>query len=162
MAAVNLAEDGKLDEALAGFEKLEDQGRKAYQILALMRGASELAIKGDTAAAIEKFDVIAADASAEENLRSIARIRAAMLLVDSGTVTEVQARVGPLSAPGAPYRASAREALGLAYYKAGDLDNAFKQFNSLIDDNETPPALAQRTRIMMELIASKGGLVRKP
>jgi hypothetical protein len=160
MAAVNLARDGKQDEALAALEKLENQGSKSYQVLSLMRGAAELAKQGDSAGAIEKFDAIAADASAEINLRSIARIRAAMLLVDSGTVSEVQARVGPLSAPGAPYRASAREALGLAYYKAGDLENAFTQFNSLVDDDETPQALSQRTRIMMDLIASRGGPVR--
>ena len=162
MSAVTLAQDGKQDEALAAFSKLEGQSTKSYQTLALMRGASELAKKGEIDAAVEKFDAIAADADAEENLRSVARIRGAMLLVDSGDVEQVQSRVSPLSAPGAPYRASAREALGLVYYKVGDLENAFKQFNSLVDDSETPQALAQRTRIMMDLIASKGGPVRKP
>lgn len=160
MAAVTLAQDGKQDEALAAFEKLEGQDSKSYQALALMRGASELAKTGNVDEAVKKFDAIAADASAEENLRSIARIRAAMLLVDSGSVSDVESRVAPLSAPGAPYRASAREALGLAHFKAGDLENAFKQFNSLVDDTETPQALAQRTKIIMDLIASRGGPVR--
>ena len=161
MAAVTLAQEGKQDEALAAFEKIQEGGSKSYQSLALMRGASELAKAGNIDEAVKKFDQIANDASAEENLRAIARIRAAMLLVDSGTVTDVESRVSPLSAPGAPYRASAREALGLAYYKAGDLENAFKQFDSLADDTETPSALAQRTRIILDLIASKGGPVRE-
>ncbi|MEP1209172.1 MAG: tetratricopeptide repeat protein [Rhizobiaceae bacterium] len=160
MAAVNLAQEGKQDEALAAFEKLEDQGSVTYQSLAQMRGASELAKSGNVEEAVKKFDAISANASVDDNLRSIARIRAAMLLVDTGSVSDVESRVSPLSAPGAPYRASAREALGLAYYKAGDLENAFKQFNSLVDDGETPQALSQRTRIMMDLIASKGGPVR--
>jgi len=160
MAAVTLAQEDKQDEALKAFSELEGQASKSYQALARMRGASELAKSGDVEGAVKKFDAIAADASAEENLRSIARIRAAMLLVDSGTVSDVESRVSALSAPGAPYRASAREALGLAYYKAGDLENAFKQFNSLVDDTDTPQALAQRTRILMDLIASRGGPVR--
>ena len=160
MAAVDLAQEGKQDEALAAFEKLEGQGSVTYQSLAQMRGASELAKTGNIEEAVKKFDAIAANASVDDNLRSIARIRAAMLLVDTGSVGDVESRVSPLSAPGAPYRASAREALGLAYYKAGDLENAFKQFNSLVDDSETPQALTQRTRIMMDLIASKGGPVR--
>lgn len=160
MEAVELAQDGKTDEAIAAFAALETSDAQSYQVLALMRGASELAKSGDTAGAIAKFDAIANNAGAEENLRSIARIRAALLLVDSGTVADVEQRVSPLSAPGAPYRASAREALGLAYYKAGDLENAFKQFNSLVDDGDTPQALLQRTRIMMDLIASKGGPTR--
>ncbi|MGI9367109.1 MAG: tetratricopeptide repeat protein [Rhizobiaceae bacterium] len=160
MAAIELAQDGKSDEAIAALSVLEGQESKAYQSLALLRAGAELAKKGDVDAAVKKFDAVAQDGSAEENLRSIARIRAAMLLVDAGTVTEVEARVGSLTAPGAPYRASAREALGLAYFKAGDMDNAFKQFNSLADDEETPQSLAQRTRIMLQLIASRGGPVR--
>ncbi len=160
MAAVTLAQEGKQDEALSAFQKLETQGSKSYQTLALMRGAAELAKSGKVDEAVKKFDAISADADAETNLRSVARIRAAMLLVDSGSVKDVEARVSPLSAPGGGYRASAREALGLAHYKAGDLENAFKQFNSLVDDNETPQALAQRTRIILDLIASKGGPVR--
>ncbi|NKB51951.1 MAG: tetratricopeptide repeat protein [Rhizobiaceae bacterium] len=160
MAAVSLAQEGKQEEALGAFEKLEGQGSKSYQTLALMRGAAELAKSGQVDEAVKKFDAISGDTEAEENLRSIARIRAAMLLVDSGSVADVEARVSSLSAPGAAYRASAREALGLAHYKAGDLENAFKQFNSLVEDSETPQALAQRTRIILDLIASKGGPVR--
>jgi len=162
MSAVRLAQDNKQDEALEAFAKLEGQGSKSYQSLALMRGAGELAKSGKIEEAIKKLDAIAEDSGAEENMRAIARIRAAMLLVDTGTVTQVEARVGPLSAPGAPYRASAREALGLAYYRAGDLENAFKQFETLVNDQEIPPGTTQRARILLDLIASKGGPVLKP
>ena len=160
MEAVTLSDDGKRDEAIAALDKLELGSNKAYQTLALMRGASERAEAGDADGAVTKFDSIANDSAADENLRAIARIRAAMLLVDSGTVADVEKRVSPLTAPGGPYRASAREALGLAYYKVGDLENAFKQFNSLVGDNETPPSLAQRMRIILDVIASEGGPVR--
>ncbi len=162
MAAVRLAQDGKQDESVEAFAKLENQGSKSYRVLALMRGAAELAKNGQVDEAVKKFDAISADSAAEENMRSIARIRAAMLLVDSGTVADVESRVGPLSAPGAPYRASAREALGLAYYRAGDLENAFKQFETLVSDQDIPPGASQRARILLDLIASKGGPVLKP
>ena len=162
MAAVRLAQDGKQDESVEAFAKLENQGSKSYRVLALMRGAAELAKNGQVDEAVKKFDAISADSAAEENMRSIARIRAAMLLVDSGTVADVESRVGPLSAPGAPYRASAREALGLAYYRAGDLENAFKQFETLVSDEDIPPGASQRARILLDLIASKGGPVLKP
>ena len=162
MAAVQLADEGKQDEALAAFAELESRDSPAYKAMALMRGASELAAKGEAEEAIKKFDAIAASADADETMKAIARLRAGMLLVDTGTVTEVEARVGPLSAPGAPFRASAREAIGLAYFKAGDLDNAFKQYESLSTDVETPQALGQRVRIMLDLIASRGGPVVKP
>ena len=102
-----------------------------------------------------------ADASADENFRALARLRAGMLLVDSGTTAEVEARVTPLTAAGAPYRASAREALGLAYYKAGELKKAFSQFETISNDVQAPAAMQQRVRIMLALIASNGGPILK-
>lgn len=159
MEAVRLSDAGKQDEALAAFAKLEGEGGETYRVMALMRGAAELAAKGEKAEAIAKFDAVAADNSANENMRSISRIRAAMLLVDTGTVADVEQRVGELALPGAPYRSSAREALGLAHYQAGDLEKAFKQFEMISKDTDTPTALSQRTSIMLDLIASQGGPV---
>ena len=161
MAAVRLSEEGKQDEAIAAFGKLESESDDSYRTMARMRGATELVAKGETAEAGKMFDAIIADGAANENMRAIARIRAGLILVDTGTVTEVQARVGALSAPGAPYRASAREAIGLAYYKAGDLENAFKQFEAISTDIDSPQSIKQRVRIMLDVIASKGGPVLK-
>ncbi|MGI9356925.1 MAG: tetratricopeptide repeat protein [Rhizobiaceae bacterium] len=160
MAAVKLSEDKKPEEALAALEKIEGQSEGTYQTLARLRTAAELAEKGDKEAAIARYDEVIVDGGAEENLKDIARIRAGMLLVDTAGVTEVQARVGALAAPGGPWRSSAREALGLAYFKVGDLENAFKQFEAVLDDSEGPPSIKQRMRIMLDLIASQGGPVK--
>ncbi len=162
ISAVQLAEQGKHDEALTTLVELESNDSPAYKAMALMRGASELAAKGDVDEAIKKYDAVAANADADDTIKAIANLRAGLLLVDSGTVAQVEARVGPLSAPGAPFRASAREAIGLAHFKAGDLENAFKQYESLSKDVETPRALGQRVRIMLDLIASRGGPQIKP
>ena len=159
MAAVRLSREGKQEESVVAFKELENSGGGTYRVLALMRSASDLAAKGDVAEAIKKFDTIVADNKADQNMRSIARIRAGMLLVDSGTVAEVETRVSPLSAPGAPFRSSAREAMGLAHFKAGDLENAFKQFEAISEDGDAPSAIRQRVRIMLDLIASRGGPV---
>lgn len=155
--AVKLAEDGKSDEALAAFEALGTSGNKTYQSVARLRAAAELSKKGEVQKALEQYDALAEDSQADDNMRAIARIRAGLLLVDNGTVTEVEARVGPLAGPGAPYRSSALEAIGLAYYKAGDYENAFKQFDALRQDTNTPSAMQQRVRIMIDIIASQGG-----
>lgn len=161
MAAVKLADDGKQDEAIAAFQKLANEGDDSYRTMARMRGATELVAKSETAEAVKLLDAIIADEAANENMRAIARIRSGMILVDTGTVTEVQARVGALSAPGAPYRASAREAIGLAYYKAGDLEKAFKQFEAISTDSDSPQSTQQRVRIMLDVIASMGGPILK-
>ncbi len=163
MAAVKLAENGKADEALSALQALEDTGSPAYKTMARLRAAAEHAAKGNAEAALKNYDEVIADVSADENFRAMARLRAGLLLVDSGTVAEVESRVSPLTGPGAPYRASAREALGLAYYKAGELKKAFSQFESISNDIQAPSAMQQRVRIMLALIASNGGpILKKP
>ncbi len=161
MSAVRLSADGKVDEAIVKLEELEGQSEGAYLTLARLRSAAELAEKGQNDKALERYDAIIADSDADDNLKAIARIRAGMLLIDIAGVTEVQARVGVLAAPGGPWRSSAREALGLAYYKAGDLENAFKQFEAIYDDGDSPASIKQRMRIMLDVIASQGGPVKE-
>lgn len=157
MKAVRLAETGKTDEALAAFGEIAKDGSPAYKALAQMRSAAELSKQGKQTEAVAAYDAVAQMGGADENLKAIARLRAGAILVDEGSVTEVQARVGPLSGPGAPYRASAREYLALAHYKAGDLEQAAKLFNEIRTDSGTPRAMSQRVLLMLELIASRGG-----
>ncbi len=161
MNAVQLSETDKPDEALAAFTKLENEAGGAYRAMSRFRAAAIMVEKGEAAKAVEAYDAIAADGTTDENLRSIARIRAGMLLVDTGTTSDVEARVAQLVGPTAPFRFSAHEALGLAYFKAGDLEKSFKQFETAMDDVAIPPALRQRMSIMLDLIASNGGPVRK-
>ena len=160
MSAVSLAEEGKTEEAIAALEKLEAEHGGAYGAMAQLRAASELAKQGKKQEAIAAYDVVVADSSADENLRSIARLRAGYLLVDAGSVEDVSSRVTPLSAPGAPYRASALEALGLAHFQAGDLEKAFAQFETIANDATAPASIGQRVTIMLDVIAARGGPVR--
>jgi len=160
MSAVRLAEQGKTEEAIAALEKLEAERGGAYGAMAQLRAASELAKQGKKKDAIAAYDVVVADTTADENLRSIARLRAGYLLVDEGSVEDVSSRVTSLSAPGAPYRASALEALGLAYFKADDLEKAFAQFEEIAKDSTAPASIGQRVTIMLDVIAARGGPTR--
>ncbi|MEO1397249.1 MAG: tetratricopeptide repeat protein [Pseudomonadota bacterium] len=157
MEAVRLSDDNKTDDAIAALKAIGADSTPTYKGLASLRLASELAKKGESKAAIEAYDALAADGSVNQNLRSIARIRSGMLLVDHGTVADVEGRVGQLAGPSAPYRFAAREAMGLAYLKAGDLSKAHAQFTELANDTATPQNQQRRVRIMLELIASRGG-----
>ena len=161
MEAVRLSTDGKTDEAITAFSKIETEGSEAYQVIAKMRVAVELHKKGDSAKAVETFDAVIADTAADENFRSLSRIRAAMILVDTGSVADVESRVSPLMGPGSAYLPSAREALGLAHYKAGDLEKSFEQFEELAKDTDTPSNMRQRVTVMLGLISSQGGPVRE-
>lgn len=154
--ALQLATDGKNDEALAALKQLETDGFGAYPVLARLRAATVLADKGDAAGAVAAFDAVAADGSIPMSIRDMARLRAAYLLVDTGSYADVSQRAEPLSSDTNPLRASAREALGLAAWKDGKLSDALKLFNQIKDDEEAPQNARQRATLMAELIRGSG------
>lgn len=156
LAALNLANDGKSDEALAALEALEGDGFGAYPVLARMRAATVLQEKGDSAGAVAAFDAVAADTSAPVAVRDIANIRAAFILVDSGTASDVAERAEALSSDDNPLRHAAREALGLAAWKEGRLADAKVLFQQIADDPAAPRNAQQRAAIMLDLITASG------
>ena len=154
--ALVLANSGKADEALAVFEGLEKDGYGAYPLLARMRAATVQADKGDFKSAVAGFDEVAADGSIPGVIRDIARLRAAMLLVDHGTYADVSSRVEALTNDTNPLRHSAREALGLAAWKDGKLADALKLFEQISADEGAPRNARQRANLLAELIRGSG------
>ncbi len=162
MQAIDLAEAGESEQARTALAAIAEDAPTTYRALADMRRAAELAASDNQAEAVTLYDAVTADNAVDEELRAIASIRAAMVLVDTGNLADVESRVQRLTAPGAPWRGSAREALGLASYKAGDLQGAFTQFTTIADDDDLPSGLRQRAGVMLDVIASQGGPVRNP
>lgn len=158
LAALEKARTGETDAALASFQDLEKTGYGSYPVLAQMRAATVLADKGDTAGAIAAFSAIGKDVSQPVAIRDAARIRAAYLLVDHGSYADVSAEVEVLAVAGNPARHSAREALGIAAYKAGDFKQASQWFGDIDADRESPSNIRARARLMLDMIASKGGV----
>ncbi len=150
--ALLLANQGKNDEALASFEQLEKTGYGAYPLLARMRAATVKADKGDIDGAVKDFDAVTADKAIPASLRDIARLRAALLLVDHGSYDDVSARVESLTDDTNPMRSTAREALGLAAWKAGKAQDALKLFDQIAADDGAPRNARQRATLMAELI----------
>lgn len=154
--ALQLARDGKSDEALAALKTIESESHGAYPVLARLRAATVLAEKGDAAGAVAGFDAVTADGSADMALRDIARIRAAYILVDSGSYNDVADRVGQLAVDTNPMRAAAREAMALSAWKEGKGDDAMKLFKQIAEDDAAPQDAQQRATLMIELLRGSG------
>jgi len=155
-AALQLANSGKNDEALAALAALEKDGYGAYPLLARMRAATVLGQKGDFTGAVKEFDEVSGDGSIPHAIRDMARLRAALILVDNGTYEDVSARVEPLTADTNTLRHSAREALGLAAWKSGKAKDAIALFDQIASDDGAPRNLRQRATLMSELIRGSG------
>lgn len=157
IAALQLIEDGKRDEALKALADLVKDGSGGYPVLARFRLAAELVAAGKMDEAAKAFDAIAADASTPPLFRSMASLRAAMLLVDTASFAEMKTRLDPLAAVGGPWRTSARELLGLSAYKAGDLEAARTTLEAIVSDQAASQAAKARANLMLELIRARIG-----
>ncbi|MFD2237211.1 tetratricopeptide repeat protein [Aureimonas populi] len=159
--AVELAEGGDTAAALAAFEALAADGVGAYPELARLQMAAAQDMAGERAAAVETFDAVAGS-SAPRPLRDLAAIRAAYILVDTGTPQDVRARVERLTNEAEPLRYPAREALGLSLWRAGETEEARGFFQSLADDLGAPQGIAERARLMLELIDAGSAQAQAP
>ncbi len=67
------------------------------------------------------YDSIASRSGLPPLVADLARIRAALILVDSQSPQDLSSRIGDLAQTGNPWRHAAREILGLAAYRTNDL-----------------------------------------
>ncbi|MFM2282233.1 MAG: hypothetical protein RLZZ444_4464 [Pseudomonadota bacterium] len=158
MSALQAAGQNNLDEAQKQLEALSKDGFGSYPLLARIRLASLKADKGDVAAAVSDFSAIGKDGTIPEAVRNAVRLRAAWLLVDTGTYEQVAAEVEELAVPSSANRFGAREALGLSAWKAGDYAKARDWYQLIVDDQASPSGVMNRARTMLDLITASGKL----
>lgn len=144
--------DSDADAAKAALAKIANDASRGYALLARLRLAEASADSGDNEAAISAFDAIAADGGLDQPVRSLARLRAALLSLDSGDLEGARSRAQPLAEPGNPWRHLAREIIGIADYRSGDLAAARDAFLAIQDDAEAPADLRARSNVMVGLI----------
>lgn len=149
LGAVKLAGTGKSDDALKTFATVTDSG---YAVLAKLRQAGLLASQGKAAEAVKLYDAVAADGSASQSLRDLARIRAAQSLVDSATPADLAGRVKGFDAEGNPWRHAAREVMATAFWRAKDYVNADKTVQTILADAETPAEQRKRAAVLSDLL----------
>src|SRR5688572_28680334 len=154
-AALELAEAGDVAGAQAALNEVAAQGTGDYPTRARFRQASLLAKEGNTEAAIAAYDALAT-AQTNPRLRELALVLAGSLLVDSGDVAAVQQRVGGLAVEGHPMRNAAREAIGLAQYKAGDLNGALATLQQIMLDGTAGEDVQGRIDIFVRQLIALG------
>jgi hypothetical protein len=152
LQAVDYAETGDVEAALASFQTLAAEGPNAYPVLARLRAAAVLGDAGRLDEAVAEYDAVAA-AGTEPALQDLARLRAGLLLVDRMSLEEAKFRLERLAVAEAPYRHSAREAIALVAYRTGAYEEAERWFRELIADPQAPQGARARADVMMQLIA---------
>ncbi|WP_336294040.1 DUF2659 family protein [Bartonella sp. CB169] len=154
--SLDFGDKGHFDEAIKQLETVKVSNFGGYPFLARLREASLLMEKGNAIKSVEVFDSVANDEKAPQILRKVAKIRAAYILLDTGTFDDVKKRVKDMANDLDPMRMSARETLGLAAYKAEKMDDAVYYFQKISEENALELKVTDRARIMLELIQAEG------
>lgn len=152
-AAAQLSRDGKSTEAAAAFDDLSKTAPKGYAILARLRAADARAAS-DPKAAIAAYEALAADPGFDPAFKDFAKLRAAMLRVDSDDPRDFERRFAPLASDTFPYRYQIRELLGLAALKRNAFDTAGNWFDGIVSDPRAPAGVHMRAQALLGLVQS--------
>jgi hypothetical protein len=142
---------GSYDEAKAEFERLANEGPRAYRAMARMERAALLVAEGDLEAALAEFDA-AAEAAPDRIMRESAQLRAAYLAADLQDFEALRARLQPLIDSDSSIAYPARELLAVEAWEAGDLDLARNTLQELTLAFEAPDSVRQRAQVALGVI----------
>lgn len=154
-AALETVADGDVAAAQQALEDVSATAPGKYPVLAKFRSAALLAEDGKTTEAVAAYDALANTLS-DKSLRELATLFAAYLLVDQAEPAAVSQRVIAMNDDAHPLRNAAREALGLAHYKAGELQEARNLFDKIAADPLAPRDLGLRVSLYIGQLQSQG------
>ncbi len=159
--AFDLIDGGDLAAAQTQLDTLVADGSGNYPTLAQFRKAGVMAKEGKLAEAVAAYDALA-NSQSNPRLRELALVLAGTLLVDGGTLADVESRVGSIAVEGSPLRNAAREALGLAQYKTGDFTAAQASFEAVINDPLTQSTVRNRMGYYLAQLLAQGAVAVEP
>ncbi len=162
MDALELARSGKRDLAQLSLTQIAEEGPKGYAMLSKMREAALKASDGKVDDALGAYEKLAKNASVDPVFQDFATIQAAMLRVDRADEAEMKKRLGALADGAGSWRHSARELLGLAAFRAGNLTEAENRYNQLLGDRTVPGGIRQRAEMMLSLIVEASAAKKQP
>ena len=146
--ALTLIEEGNDSTGLDQLIKLTES-KTAYKGLAFFRLSSESLSNGNHQEAIDYLKKASLDKTLTNSLRVFAKIKAGLILVDNGNVSEVDVLLGEVIENGGPFSFHAKEILALALINDGRDLEAQEIFQEIANDASAPPVLVRRAEIFL-------------
>lgn len=150
-AAVDMANQGKLKEAVNAFLAMSQSTTGGRATLSRFAAGALKAKEGDVPGALAIYEQIASDASNPQMYRDLATLFAARYTFDKDPKAALE-RLKPLTDAANPWHPSALELTALVQLKLGDKDAAQKTYQALADDLTAPSGLRARAAEMVAAI----------
>lgn len=149
--ATRLIDEKKGAEAIDALGKLASDAGGGYRTLSELRIAAAKAQDGHKSEAVALYEKIA-QSGGDPILRDFATLQAATLRVDDADLKEMKERLSGLITDTNPWRYSAKELLGLAAFRSGDMGESEKIFGQILSDPTVPAEMRKRAEIMLALL----------
>jgi len=143
MAAIETLQGGSTEVAEDALKEIQNDGSGGYKALAGFQQAALHVREDDLESAIQTYDSISVQSGVNQTLKDLAKIKAAQLLMDTGSRSDLEARIGTLTVETNPWRFAAREILAFVAFRDGDLTVAQEEYASLAAE----PGLTQEMRL---------------
>jgi len=142
-----------LAAAESAFAEAEREGNGAYKSMALAQRAGLALAANRVDEAIALLDQ-SAKAVGAPPLSDMSALKAALLVMDTGTYEDVESRLTPLTREGRPFRVEALEALAMAQLQHGKSTEARATFVQLQLGQNVPDTVRQRAQAAIAMIDS--------
>lgn len=152
LAAIESLQNGSTEAAQDALQEIQSDGSGGYPALAGFQQAAIYVREDDLESAIKAYDSISAQSGIEQILRDLAKIKAAQLLMDTGSRSDLEARIGTLTVETNPWRFAAREILAFVAFRDGDIATARDEYASLAGEPGLTPQLRGRVEEMRLVI----------
>jgi len=152
--AATAANSGNIEQALKAFSTLATDGNRGYALLARFQEASLLRKDGKSKEAMRVYQAIAGDGGADPAYRDLATLMTGYLALELNVFADVESSISQLGQKNGPWRPLARELLGLAAFKRGDMKAAREIYAELSKDAEAPSGVRSRANEMIGVLGS--------
>lgn len=148
VSALDQVNAGNLKSGYDGLAELAAAKEGGASAAAGLIRAGIAAQQRNPSEAAKIFASVAADDSAPQVMRDLARVREVAVRYDTMKSADIVAALKPLAVPGNPYFGSAGEMVAHAYLDMGKRAEAGAMFAQIAKDDEVPETLKSRARQM--------------
>jgi hypothetical protein len=141
-------------EALPAVTSLAQSGDAGYRTLARLRAAAIKADSNDLPGALQLWEQVAADTSADPILRDFANLQWALRQIDSGDPAAITQHLLPLTNNGGVWRSLAQEGMAMLALRQGQTDLARDTLKQLAADTAAPDGVRGRANGVLQLLGS--------
>lgn len=141
-----------MDEALKTLDQLSSTDVEGYQILVAFKQAEIDLTNGEKDKAVAALDRLTNASDVENVFRDLARLKAAMIMLDTASYEDMQNRLAPLTIEGNAWKYMAKELLAMSAIAAGKVEDGKKLLVELEQDLEAPQDVKRRAKDFQSVI----------